>query len=209
MKAFLKIQASRIDALSLRERGMMFLSLAVALTALVDMFVLSPAIAERKQLVAQARLQTQQLEALRSQWAASIADAPDDSAPGRLRAAVVSARAQQVALDAQIRDQLAGRDEIARLPEVLDRVLRRHERLTLTRLSAVPDAAAVPAAATAPTVRWQGADLSVAGNYADLVQYLADLEAALPGLRWGALQVATPSMPPVMTVRLLLAGEAP
>ena len=57
------------------------------------------------------------------------------------------------------------------------------------------------------TERWQGVDLSVAGSYPELVQYLAELETTLPGLRWGPLQIATPTMPPVLSVRLLLVAE--
>jgi MSHA biogenesis protein MshJ len=42
-----------------------------------------------------------------------------------------------------------------------------------------------------------------------LVEYLADLERALPGLRWGPLQLAAHSLPPELTVRLMLPGEQP
>jgi MSHA biogenesis protein MshJ len=200
-------QARRIDALSLRERAIMFVSIVLALAALADMFLVSPALAERRALVTQMRQQTQQLEALRKQLTALDPRSPDDTPQGRQRAAIAAARSQQTQLDAQIREQLAGREEIARLPDVLDRVLRRHERLTLTRLATAADAPAGAAAAAPPEVRWQGADLSVAGSYPDLLQYLADLEHALPGLRWGALQITTPSTQPVLTVRLMLAGE--
>ena len=99
---------------------------------------------------------------------------------------------------------------MAHLPVVLDRLLRSHERLTLTRLATTT---AVPRPVTpdtaAPAVRWQGVDLSVAGHYADLAQYLAELEQTLPGLRWGPLQIAAPTMPPVLSVRLMLVGEVP
>jgi MSHA biogenesis protein MshJ len=202
-------QARRIDALSLRERAIMFVSIVLALAALADMFLVSPALAERRALVTQMRQQTQQLEAMRRQLTALDPRSAEDTPQGRQRAAIAAARSQQTQLDAQIREQLAGREEIARLPDVLDRVLRRHERLTLTRLATAADAPAGAAAAAPPEVRWQGADLSVAGSYPDLLQYLADLEHALPGLRWGALQITTPSTQPVLTVRLMLAGEVP
>jgi MSHA biogenesis protein MshJ len=48
----------------------------------------------------------------------------------------------------------------------------------------------------------------VAGSYPDLVRYLADLEQALPGLRWGPLQISSTTSPPVLTVRLMLVAEA-
>ena len=133
------------------------------------------------------------------------------SPEGRQRAAIDGARNEQQALDTRIREQFASRDEIARLPVVLDRLLRQQERLLLVRLALAPPTATAAAAATpaAAAVRWQGVDLSVAGSYPDLVQYLTELEKALPGLRWGSLQIASPTLPPVLTVRLLLVAEAP
>jgi MSHA biogenesis protein MshJ len=201
-----KTQALRIDALSLRERATMFVSTALALAAAVDALVLAPALGERRQLTEQTQQRTHDLDDLRRQLAPS-STAADNSPQGRQRAAVDAARAQATALDAQIRQQLAGREEIARLPAVLDKLLRRHERLALTRLATVNEPAAPRA--DAPAVRWQGVDLSVAGSYHDLVEYLADLERALPGLRWGPLQLAAHSLPPELTVRLMLPGEQP
>ncbi len=207
MKQIWASQARRIDALSLRERVIMFASIALALAGLADMLVLSPALAERRQLTAQMRQQTQQIEALRSQLAASGPGQKDESPEARLRAALARARDEQRALDEQIRRELAGREEMARLPAVLDRLLQRHERLSLVSLaSAAPPRP--PSAANQPALRWQAVDLSVSGQYADLLLYLAELEQALPGLRWGPLQIATPSMPPVLTLRLMLVGDA-
>lgn len=203
-------QARRIDALSLRERAFMFVSIAVALGAVADLAVISPALAERRALTLQMRQQAKQLDGLRSQFALSSAG---ESPEGRQRAAIDSARKQQQLLDTQIREQFASRDEIARLPVVLDRLLRQHDRLTLVRLALAAPTAADPntPAGTTPaatSVRWQGVDLSVAGSYPDLVQYLTELETALPGLRWGPLQIAAPGLPPVLSVRLLLVAEA-
>ena len=204
MKQIWTAQARRIDAMSLRERAIMFASVALALAGIADVLVLSPTFTERRQLTAQMRQQAQQLDTLRAQAAASGPGRVDDSPQGRQRAAIERVRREQRALDDQIRTQFASRDEIARLPVVLDRLLRQHERLSLVRV-----ALAAPAAAAAdPTVRWQGVDLSVAGTYPDLVQYLSELEQALPGLRWGPLQIASPASPPVLTVRLMLVAEA-
>jgi MSHA biogenesis protein MshJ len=210
MKAFWQAQVRRIDALSLRERVIMFASGAIALAAAADALVLSPALAERRQLAEQLRQESRQIDALRSQLAARLSGATDDSPQGRALAAIERARAEQRALDDQVRAQFAGREEMARLPAVLDRLLSRHERLKLVKLeTATPPPKPPSADPAAPGVRWQGVDLSVSGNYADLVQYLGELEQALPGLRWGPLSITTPTQPPVLSVRLMLPGEAP
>jgi MSHA biogenesis protein MshJ len=210
MKALWKVQARRIDALTLRERAIMFVSIALALGALADSLVISPILSERRQLAAQIRKHTTELGALRGQVAASKALPLPDTPRGRMLAAIEEVRTERTALDARLRSLLAGRDEIARLTDVLDRVLRRHDRLTLTRLSTVPDTTtAAPPAGGVPAIRWQGVDLSVSGRYLDLMAYLADLEHVMPGLRWGELKIATKTMPPELTVRLMMAGEAP
>lgn len=209
MKRLWQNQARRIDALSLRERVIMFASLALALGALVDALLLSPAITERRALAAQMRQNGNELGTLRAQLAAAT-QTGTDTPLGRRRAAVERARAELHSLDTQVQARLARRDEVTRLPELLERVLRRHERLTLTRLATVEAPRSSAAAdGAASGLRWQAVELSVAGSYLDLVQYLAALEQELPGLRWGALQIATQTQPPVLTVRLLLAGEQP
>lgn len=208
MKALWQAQARRIDALSLRERVIMFVSLALALGALADALLLSPAIAERRALAAQMRQNGNELGALRSQLAAATQTGADTPL-GRQRAAIDRARAELQSLDAQVQARLARRDEVTRLPELLGRVLRRHERLTLTRLATVDAPRSAAADGAGSGLRWQAVELGVAGNYLDLMQYLDALEHELPGLRWGALQIATQSAPPVLTVRLLLAGEQP
>ena len=216
MKAFWKVQAQRIDAFTLRERVIMLVSIAFALGALADWLVLSPELAQRAQFVAQIRKQTTELVNMRAQLAAAKAQPAADTPLGRQLAAIEQLGSERDDLDARMRGLLAGPEEIARLNDVLDRVLRRHDRLTLTKLSTVADTpAAAPASPDAaapggaPAIRWQGVDLSVAGRYLDLMQYLADLERSLPGVRWGELRIATKTTPPELTVRLLMAGEAP
>lgn len=208
MKRLWQNQARRIDALSLRERVIMFASLALALGALVDALLLSPAIAERRALAAQMRQNANELGTLRTRLAAAT-QTGTDTPLGRQRAAVEQARAELQSLDTQVQARLARRDEVTRLPELLERVLRRHERLTLTRLATVEAPRSTTADGAGSGLRWQAVELSVAGSYLDLMQYLDALEHELPGLRWGALQITTQTQPPVLTVRLLLAGEQP
>ncbi|MEK8048061.1 hypothetical protein [Ideonella margarita] len=56
---------------------------------------------------------------------------------------------------------------------------------------------------------WQGAKLTISGQYADLQQFLAELERTLPGLRWGTLSLQREQGQPLLSVQLWLAGSAP
>jgi len=203
-----KRQARRIDAMSLRERAILFGTLAVGIAAAADALFIAPRMAEQKAIASQMRQQTSELDTLRLKQAAA-GNAAADTPQGRALAALKAVRAEQVRVDAAIAQAGAAGAGRARLPDLLERVLRRHERLTLVSLSAAPPplaaASASPEGVAAST--WQGVDLQVAGSYPDLVQYLADIEAALPGLRWGELQIDGRTQPPLLKLHVALLGE--
>lgn len=203
MKEFWTRQARRIDALSLRERAIMFVSLAVALVALTDALVLSPRTAEQKAVATRLRAQAAELGAMRAQ-VASPGAAPDTPA-GRLVQALAAVQREQAAVDAEVARRLADGSAGARLQELLERVLRRHERLTLMRLATGP-AAAASAASALPL---QGVELAVRGAYPDLAQYVADIERTLPGLRWDELVVARGDAGTELRARVALLGDTP
>jgi len=205
MKAFWQQQARRIDALTLRERAIMFVSIAVALVAVTDALVLSPRLAEQKSLLSEQRLKSAELDTLRTTVAAGGPGA--DTPAARLARQLTDARARQQALDTEISRGLASGQGGARLPDLLERVLRRYERLTLLRLTTV----AAPRTAAAPAIALplQGVEIALRGSYPDLAQFVADTESALPALRWGELSISTAGEMPVLTARVYLLGAAP
>lgn len=214
MNAFIQAQAKRIDGLSLRERAIMFVSLAAALVAAADALVISPRLAEQKALLVQRQTQTAQINTLRTELAGGGANA--DMPAAKLARQLAEARARQQALDAEIARGLAQGAQGARLPDLLERVLRRYERLTLMRLATVaptanPAAQALDSALAQAGGRMplQGVEIVVRGSYPDLAQYVADTESALPALRWGALTITGGNELPVLTARVYLLGAAP
>ena len=210
MKAFMRAQAKRIDGLSLRERAFMFISLAAALVAVADALVISPRLAEQKALLAQRQTQTAQINTLRTELAGGGANA--DTPAAKLARQLAEARTRQQALDAEIARGLAQGAQGARLSDLLERVLRRYERLTLLRLATVaPSAAPTAPALNAATdgLPLQGVEISVRGSYPDLAQYVADTESALPALRWGALSIVSGGEQPVLNARVYLLESLP
>lgn len=203
--------ARRIDGLGLRERCMLFASIALLMAAAADSLVLSPALAEQKQLGLHLKQENNELSALRAQLAQATAPPAPDSPVMKLQRDIAQLQARQQAVEADI-DRL-GRttgDRTA-LAQLLERTLARHERLTLRTLATVaepPSAAASSAAAAKsvlPALRWQGVDLAVSGRYADLVGYLSALEIALPDLRWETLKLtSSPTETSTLALRLYL-----
>ncbi len=209
MKADWQKQLARINALSLRERVMLFVSVAFVMVALADSLVWSPATAKLKALTAEQATAAQELATLRQTLIDVSSTSQPDSPRGRLLARIAQARAELQSVDSQVHESLGDGNRLATLPELMDQVLQRHERLTLTHLVTASDRPKDKAddKSTETALRWQAVDLGVSGGYLDLAQYLADLEQALPELRWGPMQINTTRMPPHLTVRLFLAGD--
>lgn len=212
LRSHRKRLAHRIDGLGLRERCMLFASIALLMAAAADSFVLSPALAEQKLLAARLKQDNAELVTLRARLAQAT-HAPDAESPVmRLRRDIARLQARQQAVDADIERLGATGGERTALAQLLERTLARHERLTLRKLAtaADPPSSAASSAVTKTAVRWQGVDLAVSGSYVDLVEYLAALESALPGLRWDALKLtASPSAASTLTLRLYLVEGTP
>ena len=140
--------ARRIDALSLRERVILFVSAVALLAGVADALVLSPQFALQKTMAQRMHQQNQELGMLRERVAQAGAPLQaDDSPRGRALAALQAVQEEQAALKRQL-DGLAAPAAAAAsvaappdLPQLLTRVLRRHERLALLNLTTVDDGA--------------------------------------------------------------------
>lgn len=212
--------ARRIDALSLRERAILFVCIVAVLAAVFDFLVLSPqAVQVRLRSEAQAR-QATELTQLREQFVAASRDSGD---PGSaLRSQLDTARIERDRLDEALR-RAGSLSEDEGLSVVLQRLLARQPGLVLERLQLLQDApviaappakAATPAAAQVPAfagMSWQGVELQVQGSYADTQRYLQALEHELPGLRWGEVRLAAGASgePPRLQARLFLLKVQP
>ncbi len=201
-------QAQRIDALSLRERAILLLSIAAVLAALFDTLVLSPLSARTRQRGEEQAQQARELAQLREQYVAVSRSSSDPAS--QLGHQLEAARAERAQLDEALH-QAASLHAGEGLSAVLQRVLGQQPGLVLERLTLLDDApvalptvgAAAPASAPAalaqrpglqpmPGLSWQGVELQVQGSYHDLQRYVQALERELPGLRWGEMRLSAP-----------------
>lgn len=236
LRAAWERQAKRIDALSLRERAILFLSIAAVLVALFDTLVLSPQAARAKQRSETQARQAAEVAQLREQFVAASRSGNEPA--GQLRRQLEAAQAERAQLDEQLRRASAVTVGEG-LPAVLQRLLARQHGLVLERLTLLPDTAvamlrpshaaldagmpqAQPAASAAqgpalpalpgmPRMSWQGVELQVQGSYRDTQRYLQALERELPGLRWGEMRLSTsdPDEPPRLQAQVFLLKVQP
>lgn len=210
MKALWQQQAARIDALSLRERVFLFLSVVAVCIALADVLWLSPTQMAHQQARQQLAAQGVELQRLRDELKV-LAQPVDASKTVREEVAVAQSQLDAVEHDIQTRVPMS--DSNLALQTVLVQFLRRHEGLTLVSAGTVKQEAPVATAVGAPAapaglVR-RGMELKVSGPYAELVRYVKTLEAALPTLRWGALRLRSDKQAPELTLQVYVVGVQP
>ena len=208
MKEQLRALLAKIDALSLRERIFVFLSVLACCLAAADALWLSPAMATNKKLVQQFGAQAAELTRLREEFRL-VAQPVDPSKAVRDDIALADRRLD--ALKDEINTLLPRARGGPALEEVMVQFLRRHPGLTLQGLVTLQADTASGAAAsvtsTLPTgLTKKGLQLKVSGPYPELVRYVQQLEYTLPALRWGSLVLKSDSQPPELTLQVFVLG---
>lgn len=199
-------QAKRIDALSLRERAILFLCIAAVLAAALDALVLSPLGMRAQHRATEAAIQAQELKALRDQFVQTSRGGDNSGSIALLQAQLRSAQQERERLDRELatsRSAQIGASAEAGLPAVLQALLAQQPGLTLTRLqllddgkplsSTSPGGSATAVSGPAPLnlhgMRWQGVELQLQGPFNLQERYVQALERQLPGLQWGELRL--------------------
>jgi len=191
MKSQWQALMTRLDALSLRERVFLFLSILVVCAAVFDALWLSPVQTAHKQLMQQLDKQSGELVRLRE----VVRQLPQSrGATPSSQAELLQLQAQMVQVELSVRALLPPSDA-APLVQALSHLLRRYSGLTLLKTTALPasvSAAGTPVLADLPAgLTRQGVVVTVAGNYADLTRFVSTMEVAMPYVRWGEMTLSS------------------
>jgi len=182
----------RIDALTLRERGIMFVTLLALLYFIASSFVFSPLKKQQQRLENEIKMKYDQIAAVSAQTQSMIHAAttdPDVENEARLK----QLREQIGLLDprlAGVSQSLVSPRDMARFVE---QVLTRNQALQVLKVESLPPApvdgqpVSTEASAPAPAqgVYKHGMRIEVRGRYIDLVKYLRALEAMPWKVFWG------------------------
>lgn len=210
LKLWWNKQAARIDALSLRERAFLFVSVIACCMALADVVWLSPAQMAHKQVKQRFDAQGAELDRLRGDLK-TMAQPVDASKV--VRDDLQKEADQLEAVNQDIKTLVPITDGGPALEQVLVQFLRRHEGLTLLSVGTLAKEPASTPGATAGAVpvglTKQGMELKVSGPYPELVRYVKTLESALPSLRWGMMQLKSGKQPPELTLQVYVVGALP
>lgn len=207
MKQQLQTLIARLDALSLRERLFLFISILLCSGALFDVLWLSPAKTAHSQLVVRIDKQAAELQRLREVLKTTAQPTgPMQSVVDELR----QLRVQTDQTDLAVRALLPAA-QATPLVDALTHLLRRQSGLTLVKTAALaaevagpgnPNAAGLPEGLTR-----QGVAITVAGAYPDLMRFVRTLENAMPHVRWGAMALKSDKGAPELSLQLFLLAE--
>lgn len=209
IKLYWKKLSARVDALTLRERGMLF-AMAAGLIIFTTFFLyLNPAHTGQKALLATMGSQQDNIAGVEAEIAQTITvHSTDPDAADRARLQKLRADAQ--ALSDSLMAMQQGMVPAERMTALLERILRAHRSLKLVSMrtlregegEAKPPAPAAPVAAgadpaapPADLLHKHAVEVVVQGSYADMVAYMEALEAMQGQIFWGSATLKTQTYP--------------
>ena len=200
IKARFKVYADRIDAMSVRERGLIFFAVVVVLYLVAYSVVFAPLRTEQTRLEKQLRDKRAQAQQADQQVAALFSpDGKDINAENRAKLAALSEQVRE--LDAKMDQMTAGVVPPKEMAKLVEQMLMRNKNLELVKLEALPskplDDAKTAADKPAPgvTVYRHGMRVEFKGRYFDIVNYLKSLEGLPWKVYWGEVSLETDKYP--------------
>lgn len=204
LRAQLKKYTDRLDALSLRERGIVFVAVMVVLYAVAANLLFPPLYAEQDKLKKQLTAKRSQIQLFEVQIQAALAkSALDPDAPNRAKLADLERRLQ--ALDrslATVTARLVPSKDMARLVE---QILARNRRVSVVRIESLPaeplQSVAVPVAGQKPgtgralMAYRHGMRIELRGGYLDMLAYLREVENLPWKMFWGQVTLQVEQYP--------------
>lgn len=199
---------AKVDALSLRERMLIFFAIAALLVSLADTFFLSPLLQQQKSVYAQLVQQQEKMKEVQAQqMALTQAQQAEVNSPQRQRIRELRERIEAgEAFLKDKRNKLVPPDEMAAL---LEQVLRRNAGLQLQAMETLPVTpfiepvdgkngdGEVQQLAQEGQMFKHGVKITVRGSYADLTRYLTELERLPTRMFWGSAKMNVVQYPSV------------
>ncbi|MDO8071793.1 MULTISPECIES: type II secretion system protein GspM [unclassified Janthinobacterium] len=205
MLPLLKKWAAAFDALSLRERLMVFGAGAAAVLFVFYFMSFNPLLAKRAALEASIAQKQSLLSATDKEVELTmLAHATDPDQEARTRLAAL--QAETASLAQALREKQHGLVAPERMVTLLEHLLRRHAGLRVVSLKTLPASAVgarqadsangdAAARAPAPLLHQHGVEVVLQGSYADMVQYMQALQAMPTRVFWGAAHLDAASYP--------------
>ncbi|HEY4540904.1 MAG TPA: MSHA biogenesis protein MshJ [Noviherbaspirillum sp.] len=218
MKAYWTKLSTRIDALTLRERAVIFLMIALALVVGLNRLILEPQNEEQARINRRIQDERGQIARIRTEIQKKVAEQTVDPDVAN-RARLPALQQQRAQLQRDVAGIQQGLISPERMPVLLEEMLSKSAGLRLVSLKKLPAASLLEipvgeaggtqeratsqentsthgseAARTSGLYR-HGVTLTVRGEYLDMMAYLSELEGLSSQLLWGDLTFSVEKYP--------------
>jgi MSHA biogenesis protein MshJ len=199
--------AGRFDALSLRERAMVFAAVMVAIVAAAYTLAIEPQLLKQKRINGAMLQKQSEMKAFEAQVAKFVGDGTLDAGRAE-RERLARLRTELRALEASITAEERKFTAPSQMRAVLQGLLARNrgvalvEMKTLAADTVVSNVKPAPNPAASLALGWRliyrhGVELTVSGSYLELLAYARDLEKLPKQLYWGAIELNATAYPKV------------
>jgi MSHA biogenesis protein MshJ len=186
---------ARIDDLSIRERGWLFITLAVLLGAAWQWLLMDPVERQQKDLVEKITAAQKQVTDLNDATQALVSARTADP-DAENRRALEELRAALAGFDTQIKGTVSGLVEPRQMAQMLEEVLARNPGLVLKKARSLPAKPLVAAEeGSTSTVYQHGLRLELEGSYLDALAYLRALQKMPRSIYWDEVRVSMDKYP--------------
>ena len=214
LKSRLQHLAERINALELRERALIFLAMALVVVTLLYMLLINPVLTHQKQIAQQITETQAGTDVLHAQiQAQSKAAHVDPNAP--LRARLEQLQAESDTINKNLLDIQHGLVTPQQIPMLLKDILRKNSSLQLVSMKTLPAQRLTETlndtgteheksdAVLATGAYKHGFEITLKGEYLDMLRYLATIEASPWRVFWGDVELNANTYPrQTLTLRL-------
>ena len=198
----LKIQfqglTNRIDAMSIRERGMIFITILVAVYFLAVNVLFGPLNTQKDRLQQQVDLKRQETQALEAQVQA-MALTGGEGPEAAKRKKLESLRENLKTMDTELVRVTAGLVPPKEMTRLIEQMLLKNRGLQVMRVESIPATSLLEEGASGTTsgvmVYKHGMHIEIKGGYLDILRYLKSLEALPWKVFWGKVTLKTEKYP--------------
>lgn len=209
---------NRIDALSLRERGIMLIVISFGIIFLFNSLVIEPQFAKQKILSSKIKQEQSQMSALQLEMAQRVANVMTDPDVDMKRR-IASAQQQLGQIDSNLQALQKNLVRPEKMTSLLESILKRNHKLQLVSLKSLPainvidemehgSVVAGKSTIAASDLNLNKADVNIndaiykheveivlQGNYLDMLGYMHELESLPEQLYWNKGQLTVTEYP--------------
>lgn len=219
MKQYWNRIVLKVDALSLRERAIIFAMVATILVVIMNTFVLDPQFAKQKKMSNQMKQDQSQIMVVQAEMQQKMT-AQNNDPDAANKARLASLQQQTLQMQATMRDMQKGLVSPDKMSMLLEDILKKNGSLRLVSLKTLPPVslselvqaenkrAGEKVAEAAPMAKEtaadklstglvykHGVDIVIQGEYPDLLNYLTQLEAMPWQLFWAKAKLNVDEYP--------------